>query len=198
MIIHYQTEYLVQLWLRQTNYIHDNSLPHIILGSNMTTTKGTYPWSFITTQNIWFNHDYDKRNISMIIHYHTEYLVQSWLRQRKHIHDHSLPHRILSSTMTTTNGAYPWSFITKQNTWFTYDYDKGTYPWSFITTPNTWFTYDYDKRNISMIIHYHTEYLVQLWLRQTKHIHDHSLPHIILGSTITTTNGTYPWSCITT
>jgi hypothetical protein len=29
-------------------------------------------------------------------------------------------------------------------------------------------------------------------LRQTEHIHDHSLPHRILGSTMTTTNGTYP------
>ena len=262
MIIHYHTEYLVQLWLRQTNHIHDNSLPHIILGSNMTTTNGTYPWSFITTQNIWFNHDYDKRNISMIIRYHTEYLVQPWLRQTEHIHDPSLPHIILDSTMTTTNGTYPWSFITAKNTLFNYDYDKrsismiiryhteylvqpwlrqtehihahslshrilgstmntttkhihdhslphiilgstmtttnGTYPWSFITTQNTWFTYDYDKRNISMIIHYHTEYLVQLQLRQTEHIHDHSLPQRILGSTMTTTNETYPWSFITT
>ena len=164
---------MVQLWLRQTKHILDHSLPHIILGSTMTTTNETYPWSFITTQNTWFNYDYDKetypwsfitthntwfnydydkRNISMIIHYHTEYLVQLWLRQTEHIHDHSLPHRILGSTMTTTNG---------------------TYPWSFITTHNTWFNYDYDKRIISMIIHYHTEYLVQLWLRQTKHIHDH-------------------------
>ena len=232
---------MVQLWLRQTEHIHDHSLPHRILGSTMTTTNGTYPWSFITTHNTWFNYDYDKRIISMIIHYHTEYLVQLWLRQTKHIHDHSLPHRILGSTMTTTNVTYPWSFITTQNTWFNYDYDKRnismiihyhteylvqlwlrqtkhihdhslphiilgstmtttneTYPWSFITTQNTWFNYDYDKRNISMIIHYHTEYLVQLWLRQTKHIHDHSLPHIILGSTMTTTNETYPWSFITT
>ena len=167
MIIHYHTEYLVQLWLRQTKNIYDHSLPHIILCSTMTTTNETYPWSFITTQNTWFNYDYDKRNISMIIHYHTEYLVQLWLRQTKHIHDHSLPHRILRSTMTTTNE---------------------TYPWSFITTQNTSLNYDYDKWNISMIIHYHTEYLVQLWLRQMKHIHDHSLPHRILGSTMTTTN----------
>jgi hypothetical protein len=29
------------------------------------------------------------------------------LRQMEHIHDHSLPHRILVSTMTTTNGTYP-------------------------------------------------------------------------------------------
>jgi uracil-DNA glycosylase len=172
MIIIYHTEYLVQLWLLQTKYIHDHSLPHIILGSTMTTTNGTYPWAFITTHNTSFNHDYDKRNISMIIHYHTEYLVHLWLRQTEHIHDHSLPHRILGSTMTTTNE---------------------TYPWSFITTHNTWFNHNYDKRNISMIIHYHTEYLVQLWLRQTKHIHDHSLPHRILGSTMTTTNETYPW-----
>jgi hypothetical protein len=66
----------------------------------MTTTNETYPWSFITTQNTWFKHDYDKWNISMIIHYHTEYLVQPWLRQTEHIHDHSLPHRILGSNMT--------------------------------------------------------------------------------------------------
>ena len=241
MIIHYHTEYLVQPWLRQTKHIHDHSLPQSILGSTMTTTNGTYPWSFITTKYTWFNYDYDKRNISMIIHYHTEYLVQLWLRQTNHIHDHSLPHRTLGSTMTTTNGTYPWSFITAQNTWFNYDYDKrnismithyhteylvqpwlrqtklihdhslpqsilgstktttnGTYPWSFITTQNTWFNYDYDKRNISMIIHYHTEYFAQLWLRQMKHIHDHSLPHRILRSTITTTNETYPWSFITT
>jgi hypothetical protein len=175
-------EYLVQLWLRLTKHIHDHSLPHIILVSTLITTNGTYTWSFITTQNTWFNlfcvvmndhgfvsfvvikaepsilcgnewswicflchshgwpknHDYDKRNISMIIHYHTEYLVQLWLRQTKHIHDHSLPHRILGSPMTTTNE---------------------TYPWSFITTHNNWFNYDYVKRNISMIIHYHTEYL---------------------------------------
>ena len=179
MIIHYHTEYLVQLWLRQMKHIHDHSLPHRILGSTMTTTNETYPWSFITTQNTWFNNDYDKWNISMIIHYHTEYLVQLWLRQTKHIHDHALPHRILGSTMTTT--------MTTTNV---------TYPWSFITTQNTWFNYDYDKRNISLIIHYHTEYLVQLWhriLRQTEHIHDHSLPHRILGSTMTTTNETYPW-----
>jgi hypothetical protein len=179
-------------------HIHDHSLPHIILGSTMTTTNATYPWSFIThrilgspmtttsetypwsfitTHNTWFNYDHDKCNISMIIHYHTEYLVHLWLRQTKHIHDHSLPHRILGSPMITTNE---------------------TYPWSFITTHNTWFNYDYDKRNISMIIHYHTEYLVQTWLRQTKLIHDHSLPHRILGSTMTTTNKTYPWSFITT
>jgi hypothetical protein len=167
MIIHYHTEYLVQLWLRQTKHIHDHSLPHIILGSTITTTNGTYPWSFITTQNIWFSYDYDKLNIFMIIHYHTEYLVQLWLRQTKHIHDNSLPHIILGSNMTTTNG---------------------TYPWSFITTQNIWFNHDYDKRNISMIIHYHTEYLVQSWLRQRKHIHDHSLPNRILGSAMTTTN----------
>jgi hypothetical protein len=137
------------------------------------------------------------------------------------IHDHSLPHRILVSTMTTTNGTYTWSFITTHNNWFNHDYEKWKYfplivvivepsilcgnewswicflcrshgwtnPWSFIATQNTWFNYDYDKRNISMIIHYHTEYLVQSWLRQTKHIHDHFLPHRILGSTMTTTNG---------
>jgi hypothetical protein len=108
----------------------------------------------------------DKQNISMIIHYHTVYLVQLWLRQTEHIHDHSLLHRIFGSTMTTTNE---------------------TYPWSFITTQNTWFNYYYDKRNISMIIHYHTVNVVQPWLRQTKHIHDHSLPHSKLGSTMTTT-----------
>ena len=241
MIIHYHTEYLVQLWLRQTEHIHDHSLPHRILGSTMTTTNGTYPWSFITKQNTSLNYDYDKWNISMIIHYHTEYFAQLWIRQMKHIHDHSLPHRILGSAMTTTNETYPWSFITTQNTWFNYDYDKlnismiihyhtvylvqlwqrqtkhihdhslphsilgstitttnGTYPWSFITTQNTSFNYDYDKRNISMIIHCHTVYLDQPWLRQTKHIHDHSLPHSILSSTMTTTNGTYPWSFITT
>jgi hypothetical protein len=177
MIIHYHIVYLVQPWLRQTKHIHDHSLPYRILGSTLTTTNEAYPWSFITIQNSWFNYDYDKRNISMIIHYHTEYLVQIWLRQTKHIHDHSLQHSILGSTMTTTNG---------------------TYPWSFITTQNIWFNYDYDKRNISMIINYHTVYLVQLGLRQTEHIHDHSLPHSKLGSTMTTTNGTYPWSFITT
>jgi hypothetical protein len=241
MIIHYHTEYVVQPWLRQTKHIHDHSLPHSILGSTMTTTNGTYPWSFITTQNTWFNPENDKRSISMIIHYHTEYLVQPWLRQTKHIHDHSLPYRILGSTITTTNEAYPWSFITIQNSWFNYDYDKrnismiihyhteylvqiwlrqtkhihdhslqhsilgstmtttnGTYPRSFITTQYTWFNYDYDKWNISMIINYHTVYMVQLGLRQTEHIHDHSLPHSIHGSTRTTTNGTYPWSFITT
>jgi hypothetical protein len=54
---------------------HDHALPHRILGSTMTRTNETYPWSFITTQNTWFNHDYDKGKKSMIIHYHTEYLV---------------------------------------------------------------------------------------------------------------------------
>jgi hypothetical protein len=81
-------------------------------------------WSWICFVCRSFNHNYDKRNISMIIHYLTEYLVQLWLRQTKHIHDHSLPHRILGSTMTTTNETYPWSFNTTQNTWFNYDYDK--------------------------------------------------------------------------
>jgi hypothetical protein len=142
-----------------------NELSYIILGSTMITTNGTYPWSFNTTQNTWFNYDYYKRNISMIIHYHTKYLVQSYVAlvvvivepsilcgnewswicflcrshgwtkysmwQMKHIHDHSLPHRMLGSNMTTTNK---------------------TYPWSFITTQNTWFIYNYDKRNISLII----------------------------------------------
>ena len=154
MIMHYLTECLVQPWLRQTKYIHDHSLPHRILGSTLTTTNETYPWSFITPQNSWFNYDFVKRNISMIIHYHTEYLVHLWLPQTKHIHGHSLPHIILGSNMTTKNE---------------------TFPWSFITTQNTWFKHDYDKRNISMIIHYHTEYLVQPWLRQMEHIHDHSL-----------------------
>jgi hypothetical protein len=74
--------------------IHDHSLRHRILGSNMTTINAAYPWSF---------------------HYHTEYLVQLWLRQAKYIHDHSLPHRILGSTLITTNGTYTWSFITCLN-----------------------------------------------------------------------------------
>ena len=164
----------------------------------MTTTNETYPWAFITTQNTWFNQDYDKRNISMIIHYHTVYVVQLGLRQTEHIHDHSLPHRIFGSNMTTTNETYPWSFITHSILGSTMTTTNGTYPWSFITTQNIWFNYDYDKRNISMIINYHTVYLVQLGLRQTEHIHDHSLPHSKLGSTMTTTNGTYPWSFITT
>jgi len=164
----------------------------------MTTTNETYPWSFITTQNTWYNYDYDKRNISMIIHYHTEYLVQPWLQQTEHVHDHSLPHILIGSNMTMTNGAYPWSFITTHNTWFNHEYDKRTYPWSFITTHNTWFNHEYDKWSICMIIHYHTEYLLHLWLRQMKHIHDHSSSHIILDSTMNTTNRTYPWSFITT
>ena len=99
----------------------------------------------------------NERNISMTIHYHTEYLVRLWLRQTKHIHDYSLPHRIFDSTMTTTNETYPWPFITTQNTWFNYDYDKWNI--SMIIHQNTWFNYDYDKR--------------------TKHIHDHSLPSVI-------------------
>jgi hypothetical protein len=147
---------LVQTWLRQKEHIHDHSLPHRIFGSTMTMTNGTYPWSFITTQNTWFNHDYDKGNISMIIHYHTEYLVQLWLRQTEHIHDHSLPNRILGSPMTTTkehihDHSLPHLILGSPMTT-----TNGTYPWSFITTQNTWFNYDYDKRNISMIIHYHT------------------------------------------
>jgi hypothetical protein len=176
MITHYHTVYLVQPWLRQTKHIHDHSLPQSILGSTMTTTNEKYPWSFITTQNTWFNHDYDKRNISMIMHYHTDYFAQLWLRQMKNIHDHSLQHRILRSTITTTNETYPWSFITTQNTSLNYDYDKLNI--SMIIYQNTWFNYDYDKR--------------------TKHIHDHSLPHRILGSTMITTNETYPWLFITT
>jgi hypothetical protein len=145
--------------LRQKEHIHDHSLPHKILDSTMTTTNGTYPWSFITTQNTWFNHDYDKGNISMIIHYHTEYLVQLWLRQTEHIHDHSLPHRILSSPMTTTkehihDHSLPHLILGSAMTT-----TNGTYPWSFITTQNTWFNYDYDKRNISMI-HSWTKYSV--------------------------------------
>jgi hypothetical protein len=82
-----------------TKYSVDHALPHRIIGSTMTTTNETYPWSFITTQYTWFSYDYDKRNISMIIHYHKEYLVQLWLRQTKHTHDHSLPNRILGSAM---------------------------------------------------------------------------------------------------
>jgi hypothetical protein len=167
MIIHYLTEYLVQTWLGQTKHIHDHSLPDRILGSTMTTTNGTYPWSFITTQNTWFNYVNqvfcvvmnDHGYVSFVVvmfepsilcgnewswicfvcrsHSWTKYSVWWWMIQ---IHDHSLPHRILGSTMTTTNEAYPWSFITTQNTSFNHDYDK-------------W--------NKSMIIHYHTDYLVQ-------------------------------------
>jgi hypothetical protein len=155
-------------------------------------------------------YDYDKRDISMIIHYNTVYLVHLWLRQMEHIHDHSLPHRILGSPMTTTNGTYPWSlnqvFCVVMN-------DHGYVPlivvmvepsilcgneWSwicFLCRNRGWTNYSVC---IYMIIHYHTEYLVQTWLRQKKQIHDHSLPHIILGSTMTTTNETYPWSFITT
>jgi len=102
MIIHYHTEYLVQLWLLQTKHIHDHSLPHIILGSTMITTNGAYPWSFITTQNTCYNYDYNKRNKSMIIYYHS----------------------ILGSTMTTTNRTYSWSFTTTLTTSFNHDYDK--------------------------------------------------------------------------
>jgi hypothetical protein len=156
---------------------------HRILGSTMTTTNGAYPWSFITTQNTWFTYDYDKQNISMIIHYHTEYLVQLWLRQTKHIHDHSLPHIILGSTMTKTNGTClnqvfgvvmndhgfvafvvvivkpsilcgnEWSWICFVILDSPMTTTSETYPWSFITTHNTWFNYDYDKCNTSMIIH---------------------------------------------
>jgi hypothetical protein len=136
--------------------------------STMTTTNGTYPWSFITTQNTWFKHDYDKRNISMIIHYHTEYLVQTWLRQMKHIHDHSL----------NDHGYVPFVVVIVESSILCGN------EWSWIC--------------LSMIIHYHTEYLVHLWLRQTKHIHHHSLPNIILDWSMTTTNETYPWSFITT
>jgi hypothetical protein len=130
----------------------------------MTTTNEAYPWSFITTHNTWFTYDYDKRNISMpsILcvmndHGYVAFVVVivepsimcgnewSWIccicrsyswTKYYHIHDHSLPHRIIGSTMSTTNG---------------------TYPWSFIATQNTWFKHHYDKWNISMIIHYHTE-----------------------------------------
>jgi hypothetical protein len=185
VVMFYHTEYLVQL----------------------TTTSEIYPWSFITTQNTWFNLDYDKRNIYMIIHYHTEYLIQPWLPQRKQIHDHSLPHKIscLNQAFCVVMNDHGYvSFVVVMfepsilcgNEWSwmcfvcrrlphrildsTITTTNETYPWSFITTQNTWFNYDYDKRNISMIIHYHTEYLVQLWLRQTKHIHDHSFLFVVV------------------
>jgi hypothetical protein len=117
------------------------SLPHRILGSTMTTTNETYPWSFITTQNTWFKHDYDKQNISIIIHYHTECLVQLWLRQTEHIHDHSCLNQVFCAVMHD-HGYVPfvlvivepsilcgneWSWIcTTQNTWFNHNYDKGS------------------------------------------------------------------------
>jgi hypothetical protein len=137
----------------------------------------------------------------MIIHYHTEYLVHLWLRQTKHIHDHSLPDRMscLNQVFILVMNDHGYvSFVLvigepsilcgNEWTWICFVCRSH----AFITRHNTWFNYDYDKRKISMIIHYHTEYLVQLWLRQTKHIHDHSLPDIILGSTMTTTNEIYP------
>jgi hypothetical protein len=129
--------------------------------------------------------DYDKRNISMIIHYHTEYLVQLWQRQTEHIHDHSLPHRINQVLCLVMNDHGYVSFVVV----IAEPSIMSGNEWSWICSVcrshrhNTWFKHDHDKRNISMIIHYHTEYLVQLWLRQTEHIHDHSLPHRILGST---------------
>jgi predicted RNA-binding Zn-ribbon protein involved in translation (DUF1610 family) len=127
---------------------------------------------------------------------HTEYLVQTWLRQMKHIHDHSLPHRIFGSTMTTTNGTYPWSCITTMN-------DHGYVSFVVVIVEpsilcgNEWSWICFVCRSHGWT-KYYTEYLVHPWLRQTKHIHDHSLPHIILGSPMITTNETYPWSFITT
>jgi hypothetical protein len=136
--IHYHTEYLVQTWLRQTQHIHDHSLPHRMLGSTNQV--------FCVVMN---DHGY----VSFVVVMFEPSILcgneWSWIcfvcrshGQTKHIHDHSLPHRILGSNMTTRNK---------------------TYPWSFITTQNAWFNYDYEKQNISMIIHYHTEYLVQTW-----------------------------------
>jgi hypothetical protein len=142
---------------------------------------------------------------------------------REHIHDHSLPHKILGSTMSRTNETYPWSFITTLN-------DHGYVSlvvvivepsilcgneWSwicFVCRSHAWTKHSvWSLRHIILgsnmttinaaypwSFHYHTEYLVQLWVRQTEHIHDHSLPHKILGSTMSRTNETYPWSFITT
>jgi hypothetical protein len=148
-------------------HIHDHALPHRILGSPMTTTNGTYPWSFITTQNTWFTYAWlnqvfcvvmnDQRYVSFVVVIVEPSIIcgneWSWI---------SLPHRILGSTMITTNG---------------------TYPWSFITTQYTWFTYDDDKWNISMIMHYHTEYLVHLWLL------------VVIGEPSILCGNTWSWIC---
>jgi hypothetical protein len=132
----------------------------------MTTTKETYPWSFITTQNSWFKHDYDKWNISMIIHLNQVFCVV--------MNDHGFVSFVVVMVEPSILCGNEWSWIcflcrshgwTKYSVWMlgsTMTTTNGTYPWSFITTQNTWFNYDLDKRNISMIIHYHTEYLVQL------------------------------------
>jgi hypothetical protein len=132
-------------------------------------------------------------NKSMIIHYHLECLVQLWLRQTEHIHDHSLPHRILGSNMTTTNKTYPMN-------------DHGyiscvvvkVEPSILCGNEWSWICFVCPTHSWTKYFHYHTEYLVETWLRQTEHIHDHSLPHRILGSPMITTNETYPWSFITT
>jgi hypothetical protein len=128
------------------SWICSVSLPDIMLGSTMTTTNGTYPWSFITTHNTWFtylvmnDHGYVPFAVVMFEPSIMSGNEWSWICSvcrshswTKYYDDHSLQHRILGSTMTTTNETYPWSFITRHNTWF---------------------NYDYDKRNISMIIHY--------------------------------------------
>jgi hypothetical protein len=136
-------------------------------------------WSWMNT---WFKHDYDKWNISMIIHYHTEYLVQPWLRQRKHIHDH---YQVFCVVMNDHG------FVSFVVVMFEPSILCGN-EWSwicFICRSHVWTKYS---------VWYHKEYLVQLWVGQTEHIHDHSLPHRILGSNMTTTNETYPWSFITT
>jgi hypothetical protein len=136
----------------------------------------------MATQNTWFNHDYDKRNISMIIHYHTEYLSHLWLRQTEHIHDHlnqvfcvvMNDHGYVSFVVVMLEPSIlcgnEWSWICsvcRSHGWTKYSV-------SFITTQNIWFNHDYDKGNI----------------------HDHSLPHIILGSSMTKTNETYPPSIL--
>jgi hypothetical protein len=157
--------------------------------------------SSILCGNAWFNYDYYKRNISMIIHYHTKYFVQSWLRQTKHIHDHSLPDIILGSNMTTTNGTYPHGYVALVvvivepsilcgNEWSWICFLCRSHGW---TKYSVW-NYDYDKRNISMIIHYHTEYLVQPWLPKRKHIHDHSFVVIIVEPSIMFGNE-WSWIC---
>jgi hypothetical protein len=120
--------------------------------------------------------------MDMIIHYHTEYLVQLWLGQTEHIHDHALPHRILSSNINTTNGTYPNQvFSVVMN-------DHGFVSFVVVIVEpsilcgNEWSWICFICRS-----HVWTKYSVWWWI-----------PHRILGSTMTTTKETNPWSFITT
>jgi hypothetical protein len=114
MIIHYHTEYLVQLWLRLRKHIHDHSLPHRILGSTLITTNGMNQ-VFCVVMN---DHGY----VSLVVVIVEPSILcgneWSWICFVCRSHVWTKQHRILGSNMTRTKETNPWSFITTQNTWF--------------------------------------------------------------------------------